>query len=396
MRGNRCVPFLLASASLLLGLLTAAPPAGAGPVATCTARVVPSPNVGTGENILTAVSVVSASDAWAVGYEYAGDPFPIDTLILHWNGATWAVVESPNPGASSNVLSGVSALSANDAWAVGHTSDKEFGHVRSLILHWDGSSWSEAHVRLPKDAGNNGLNAVHALTADDVWAVGSVVKPRPPVSTLTLHWDGSGWRTVPSPNSRDPLNGANANALWSVDAAASTDVWSVGNFGDDDNANGDNSTLSIQWDGSRWSTVKSPNPKPIDYFRGVSVVSSNEIWAAGFELLDRYASPRALVATNDGDRWTIVPTETLPSMHVVALDAVSATEVWIGGNQEISDVGYPIVARWDGGAWTVATQPGPAGNVNGVANATGGELWAVGFRIAPDQFLRTLIERVAC
>lgn len=35
----------------------------------------------------------------------------------------WRVVSSPNPGQSGDVLSGITALSANDAWAVGYTSD---------------------------------------------------------------------------------------------------------------------------------------------------------------------------------------------------------------------------------------------------------------------------------
>src|SRR2546430_11599041 len=40
------------------------------------------------------------------------------TLILHWNGTTWAHVPSPNP-ASFNNLTGVTATSASNAWAVG-------------------------------------------------------------------------------------------------------------------------------------------------------------------------------------------------------------------------------------------------------------------------------------
>src|SRR5438477_303146 len=58
-------------------------------------EVVPSANVGTGDNHLNAVAAVSATDVWAVGYYRTGGIFR--TLIERWNG-TWSVVSSPNVG----------------------------------------------------------------------------------------------------------------------------------------------------------------------------------------------------------------------------------------------------------------------------------------------------------
>jgi hypothetical protein len=64
----------------------------------------------------------------------------VDTLILGWNGTAWSQVSSPSPGPASNVLTGVSADSATDAWAVGSYLSKS---VRdTLILHWNGTAWS--------------------------------------------------------------------------------------------------------------------------------------------------------------------------------------------------------------------------------------------------------------
>ncbi len=42
------------------------------------------------------------------------------SLILHWNGVTWLQVPSPSPG-NFTELTGVRAVSASDAWAVGFT-----------------------------------------------------------------------------------------------------------------------------------------------------------------------------------------------------------------------------------------------------------------------------------
>jgi hypothetical protein len=100
-----------------------------------------SPNPSSTGNFLSGVSAVSATDAWAVGY-YDNSSGVGDTLILHWNGTAWSKVKSPNPSSTSNVLSGVSAVSATDAWAVGDYQNNTTGADDTLILHWNGTSWS--------------------------------------------------------------------------------------------------------------------------------------------------------------------------------------------------------------------------------------------------------------
>jgi len=49
-------------------------------------------------------------------------------------------VPTPNPGGGSS-LSGTSAVSTTDAWAVGHTNPFGGGQV-PLILHWNGATWA--------------------------------------------------------------------------------------------------------------------------------------------------------------------------------------------------------------------------------------------------------------
>src|SRR5207248_3230320 len=78
--------------------------------------VVPSPNPSPTANGLTAVTVVSANDAWAVGDDTIATGAS-NTLIEHWNGSTWNVAASPNPSASHNDLTGVAAVNTDDVWA---------------------------------------------------------------------------------------------------------------------------------------------------------------------------------------------------------------------------------------------------------------------------------------
>jgi hypothetical protein len=70
---------------------------------------------------LSAVSAVSATDIWAVGFQNTsnGDVAP---LTENFNGTSWSVVAAPTPaGASSSDFSSVSALASNNVWAVGNS-----------------------------------------------------------------------------------------------------------------------------------------------------------------------------------------------------------------------------------------------------------------------------------
>src|SRR6266550_149132 len=71
----------------------------------CNWSVVPSPN-GSSSSGLSGVAVVSASDIWAVGSS-GNQMSGAQTLIEHWNGSSWSVMKSPNPGSSSDHLNGV-------------------------------------------------------------------------------------------------------------------------------------------------------------------------------------------------------------------------------------------------------------------------------------------------
>src|SRR6185437_13740198 len=111
--------------------------------------VSPVPGLGA-STTLTSISARSASDIWAVGS--TDDGTGVQTVILHWTGSSWHRKLSPNPAgaAGSNVPSGVTATSAGNAWAVGTFSNGTVG--RTLILHWNGRTW--ARVASPNPGGS--------------------------------------------------------------------------------------------------------------------------------------------------------------------------------------------------------------------------------------------------
>src|SRR5213082_3404147 len=135
--------------------------------ASCQWSVVPSPN-GSSSSNLSGVAAVSANDIWAVGSS-GNQMSGAQTLIEHWNGTSWSVVTSANPGSIYNTLYGVTAISATNVWAVGYYVNTT-GVTQTLIEHWNGTSWSV--VKSPSPASmNNELFSVAAVSATNVWAV---------------------------------------------------------------------------------------------------------------------------------------------------------------------------------------------------------------------------------
>ena len=273
----------------------------------------PYPITGTGSVNLRAVAAASTNDVWAVGA--AGDGLG-PALIEHWNGTRWSVVPSPTIGVNS-FLEGVTALSANDAWAVGNYSTSGSG-VWTLIEHWNGTRWSvipSPHPELGSD-----LYGVTAISANDVWAVGEFTNGTQ-VQTLTLHWNGSRWSIIKSPNP-----GKSRNSLSSVAVLSASDIWAVGGFSNSTQGQIVDESLTLHWNGSRWSVVPSPGPNTIgNDLTSVTARSANDVWAVGTPW-------NMLIEHWDGSRWSVIRSNSDygPTLATVALVPHSNTVVAVG------------------------------------------------------------------
>jgi hypothetical protein len=127
-------------------------------------QIISSPNGTKAVNELHGVSAVSDNDVWAVGASYATERLTALSLIEHWNGTRWSIVPSPNPSSTVNVLNAVAAVSANDVWAVGTAPT---GSNTVLIIHWNGTAWSV----VPNHNSSMPLSNLAALSV--IWAVGT-------------------------------------------------------------------------------------------------------------------------------------------------------------------------------------------------------------------------------
>lgn len=335
---------------------------------------VTSPNVGTGANQLFGVAAVSANDVWAVGYSM-GVTATDQTLIEHWNGSAWSVVPSPNVGGGHNILYSVVAFAANNIVAVGDYRVTSGGLLRTLMMSWDGSSWNV--VTSPNSGtGDNSLYWISAVTPSDIWAVGEyrLGAGSGTYQTLTMHYDGTTWSVVTSPNV-----GTGINVLRAVSARAANDVWAAGAAGIQ--------TLALHWDGTSWSVVATPNVgSGQNYFLGITAVSANDAWAVGGSCSDANctATGTSLIERWNGTTWSVVTSPNPGSFftELKTVIAVSANDVWATGSHsdDGSVWGNPTI-HWDGTSWTYLPVPNPGAvdnDLRAFAVLSPNNIWVVG------------------
>jgi hypothetical protein len=140
---------------------------------------------------LSSITALAADDIWAAGGTFpqgqtqGEQTFTIHTLIEHWNGRQWRVVPSPDAvqiaqsstGTSPqgfNHLASITAISANNIWAVGGGQSIPSQNTRRtipLIEHWDGKKWSAIPQPRTITGTLNGLSSIQGK----IWTVGTSV-----------------------------------------------------------------------------------------------------------------------------------------------------------------------------------------------------------------------------
>jgi hypothetical protein len=185
---------------------------------------------------LFGASADAANDAWAVGFHASG---AITTSAMHWDGRNWKLVATPNVGEGTNKLNAVLALAPNDAWAVGFSTPVAppmQAATLTLIEHFDGTSWSvvpSPNVGPISANKSNRLLGLAGNSASDIWAFGSyfVADGSGHQMTLLLHWDGTSWTVASSPS---PAKGEPpCDLLWTGVVSSPGDVWILGSVHDE-------------------------------------------------------------------------------------------------------------------------------------------------------------------
>jgi hypothetical protein len=337
---------------------------------------------------LLAVLVLSAASPALA----ARNTLTISPLVEHWNGAAWTQVPVPGRGE----LTAAVAVSATDVWAVGSRTVRV-----PFAEHWNGATWQKIPMPVPPGADEVTLVRAAATSGAAVWAVGSWAGPKTKggYRTLVEHWNGSAWKIVPTPTQHDDAQ------LEGVAVLSPTNAWAVGHSLAHTGRTFYFRTLALHWNGRRWTRVATPNPGDShrdDDLRGVVAIGPNNVWAVGdfFQRVGAHRSYQTLSLQWRGKTWKYRPSPNPGgNSHADAFygaGGLERAEVWaVGGFQNGHGVELPLVERWDGSAWSVQplspVDPNAAREqLSSVADVDVNDAWAVGLYLDPNLNAQTL------
>ena len=330
-----------------------------------------SPNAGPFYNSVNGISALSGSDVWAVG-SYITTSNLYQPYTLHWGGTGWSLVALASVDQASELLA-VAAVSSADVWAVGYTTESGSGLSQTLIEHWDGAQWTA--LGGPAAVAGGRLLGVSALSANNVWAVGNI-NTGPGRQTLTMHWDGAQWATIASPN---PASGG--NTLQAVSGSAANDVWAVGYGG----TTGAEQTLVLRWNGNSWGVVSSVQVSTVSsQLFGVVAFAPNNVWVAGYYFDQASSSTQALLMHWTGLEWLVSPPPAGFSVSsLLAISGVSGNDMWaVGGARIGSNPTHTLTMHGNGTNWNVVPSPNAGGNATQYLQAVdallAADVWAAG------------------
>jgi hypothetical protein len=273
-------------------------------------------------------------------------------LIEHWDGHRWRESGTSRLGGIGGI-GGIGAFndiafnSPRDGWAVG------VSQRTSLTVHWDGNRWATVPSRLRVD--RDGLVSVAAMSADDVWAVGAYP------DSVIAHWDGAKWTAravLPVKSVR----------LYSLMTLPNGDAWGVGE--DVGGTRGVGNGIATRLHQGLWQVYTHIAPNAVT---DVAASSPSDFWA-----ISGKANGETLVLHRRGSRWRTVPYP-FPTSHLSAIAARTANDVWAVGYRNVGMDFHTLATHWDGRRWSEVVLPSKAVWLNAAAvdSATTGA-WVAG------------------
>jgi hypothetical protein len=334
----------------------------------------PSPSSADGVtqgNDLEDVSCVSSNYCIAVGQAYLDNAYV--PIAERWNGTNWTRLSVPNPTTAPHAtLLSVSCVSTKFCMATGQyeAPSTEGAPYLPLAEKWDGSQWKVVSTPNPKFSFDTQLSGVSCASASRCVAVGE----QSATSAVIEVWNGQAWsfQNVPAPpdGSRDELAG--------VSCAAANACLAVGQEVNVADAFGGTRTLSLSYNGSRWTVLTTPSPSASfgSALNGVSCGSASSCMAVGSSDDD------PLAERWNGTKWALVTVRVVTSSTQTSLASVSCTAdsftcIAVGSVDSAS-----AAVVWHGAAFTPEVVPARSGtddnSLNGVSCLSSFTATAVG------------------
>jgi Tfp pilus assembly protein PilX len=275
----------------------------------------------THKNTINGMTMLSNAEGWAVG-TITGTTFD----IVHYLNGTWAAYSSLTATCNTQSLNAVSAVSSQEAFAVGNTflpTGCGSGSASLTILRWNGTAWSALTTAttpsIPAAAATNqNLNDVKTLDTNGTgkanlgFAVGA--------AGFILQYNGTSWVKVTSPTTQ---------ALNAVYMISTTEAWAVGAAG-----------VILKWNGTSWSSFTSPTTTALN---SIKMIDSN---GNGTADVGCAVGNTGVVAIYNGTSWALQSPGGGNLFDCVVFNANDIYAVGAAGR----------IVHWDGtGTWTTVT-----------------------------------------
>jgi hypothetical protein len=297
---------------------------------------------------LAGVSAISANDVWAVGRDDAA------MLAENWNGQRWSSVALPAVAGVSSItnlrLTGVSADSASDVIAVGNALG-----VQPLAFKWNGSAWQQ--LATPSGAWWSSMAHVKAFSPTSAWAIGETSTSTGYTATAT-QWNGTSWTQVATPFSTSLVLTMNA-----ISGSSPTDIWAAGTAQSQGYRNRVTQSVLLHYNGTSWSQVTVPDNSGL---ADVAAISPTDAWAVAVD---------GTILQWNGTTWSAATTAfSAPAVLSPVIAAASANNIWIAG--VVSANAFAVV-HFNGTSWS--SQPEPSGfTATGGSALPSGQAWFSG------------------
>jgi hypothetical protein len=308
-------------------------------------------------------AVVSRFVAWGVADLAPGDVYLAGTdeashawELRHWDGRNWSTTAG---GDEPGSLNAVSALSAHDIWAVGSTNEG------LVVVRGHPDAW---HRSLIGGTDSWYPESIMALSDSDVWVLGTI-EPEGEYRPFAEHFDGTAWTRMDPPFTGD---GSVSNAT----AGGPNSMWAVG----DQTGVG---PCIAHWDGQAWK-LRTGVAEEVD---GIGAVGRRDVWAVGAQGVNGH---RPFTTHWDGARWTDgsgAPAHLSPWLLGVA--GSSSTNVWAVGHRSYDSYRSKLlIEHWDGQTWSTVPaarpQQVPYELLTDIATSSRDDAWAIGFSRNPE------------
>jgi hypothetical protein len=275
----RLTASLLVSAMAALGLLAATGTTGAtGTIARATLGTRLAVQSATSSSVSwfpesTAV-LPGTSSIWMSGVKYAGQS-SVGTLWSSSGGSFTALKglpASPNQG-----FGDVSALSSKNVWV-----EEQLSSGASAFLVFNGASWRTVPIALPTSLADVTIDSTLVLSADDIWATayGACTDGSDGCGAiLLLHFDGTTWSEPKVPG----LGGATVVALA---GSSPEDLWLLA--GSCSPSTGTcTAPFALRFDGA-WAKFAVPGSKLYDSGSELAVSSPTDVWLHDVSTVARF------------------------------------------------------------------------------------------------------------